>query len=422
MDIKYRMEEVNTLMCKACQDFLLLIIKENWQEKLFKTAKNELSRKASGQKNNADKYKEALEKMKDLDNISDFDVKDMDITIINAIVCYGAYSDIVPNVERSTKDALRVLTKDKNNNSHSGKNESKDELYRRSFKFLEDLRSFIQTVENDEINTIDEPARTAYRRKYISRIKTLQETLDKERIDSKQRQLEIERDINSIITSKDPVLAWVEIYTPFFLDWTKNRNDDEYISFLTKAADAGIFPAHEEAASYYYRIAKDYDLAERHLSCVFNYYVKTGEKYDPSYFLMLAEIYLNKLSTNAGDATAIINKLKNDGYTIETTADGTRYVLLTNNENSKKTIDKPQESNAQKVNSSKKNGLYIGGVSGNTKMRLGRIHKKKDNIIPEAASLWKEGLTTRSVSRNSKKRLGRIHKKNDTSKNNGLSQ
>ena len=55
-------------------------------------------------------------------------------------------------------------------------------------------------------------------------------------------------------------------------------------------------------------------------------------------------------------------------------------------------------------------------------MRLGRIHKKKDNIIPEAASLWKEGLTTRSVSRNSKKRLGRIHKKNDTSKNNGLSQ
>ena len=412
------MEDINTLICKACQDFLSLIIKQNWQEKLFNTAKSEISKKSAGKKNNAEKYEEAYEKMKDLNAVTDYSISDMDVTIINAIVKYGVVSDIVPRVERGTKNALSTIAKDKNKTSHSGKNEDSITLYRRAFNFLEHLRLFVQTVEKFERTNITDEDRTSYRKKYIPQIDNLLETLDEERIESIQQKKKREKDIKLILESAVPNHTWLEVLETYMSEWRLHKDDTQYVAFVTEAAAAGIAQAYFSAVDYYYLIAKDYDMAEKYLSYL--YQTKKYKENNRQYMLWLANIYLNNWSKQTGDDEAIINTLISEGYSIEKTTDGKEYILCIETKRKNSTAKStPKSVNSTANNTTvRKNDLTVGAISDYKKMRLGRVHSKNPDSSSTKEQSPKNSPTIGEVSGSKQMRLGRVHKKKTASSSN----
>lgn len=417
MNIKYRMEDINTLICKACQDFLSLIIRPDWQEKLFNTAKSEIAKKAAGKKNNAEKFIEAYEIMKDLNVVTDYSVTNMDVTIINAIVNNGVDSGIVPLVERSTKNALSTLVKDKNTASHSGKNEDSITLYRRGFIFLEHLRIFVQTVEKYECVNIKEGDRTSYRKRYIPEIENLLKTLDEERIELIQQKSKREKDIKLVLESETPNRTWVEVLETYMLDWRLHKDDTEYVAFVTEAAAAGIVQAYVSAVDYYYLIAKDYDMAEKYLSYL--YQTKKYKENNRQYMLWLANIYLNNWSKQTGDDEAIINTLISEGYSIEKSADGKEYILCIETKQKSSTAKSTQKSvNSTTNNTVRKKDLTVGTISDSKKIRLGRVHSKNPDSSSTKEPSKKASPAIGKVSASKQMRLGRVHKKKTASSSN----
>lgn len=190
LEMKYRMVDVDTLICVACQEFLSLIIAtDKWQEKLFQKAK-ECSRKkptadkddSEDKSNNYDKYNKythVYETMKDLVDLSQFNVINLDLTLINEIV--WNCPELIRETNIKTKSRLSDLLNDRNENCHSDKHETPEELYNRGINHLNDLKRFVQEVEKRETESIpDDNDREAYRKKYINLIKALKKTLNEE--------------------------------------------------------------------------------------------------------------------------------------------------------------------------------------------------------------------------------------------------
>lgn len=173
LEIKYRMVDVDTLICVACQEFLSLIIKsDNWQEELYKIADKDKNVKYN-------KYVNVYEAMKDMEPISLFNVTYLDLTIINEII--WNCPELVRDIKYRTKEKFSLLLADRNIACHSHKHETPEELYNRGIEFLGHLKSFVQEVEKSEVDSIqDDNIRKEYRRKYVSLIKELRKVLNEE--------------------------------------------------------------------------------------------------------------------------------------------------------------------------------------------------------------------------------------------------
>lgn len=207
LEIKYRLVDVDTLICVACQEFLSLIITtDKWQEKLFKIAKESTKRKpASNKKESSDtnestdkdekyekydkynKYVNIYESMKDLENVSQFSVEYLDLTMINEIVwnrpelIAGKDKDKDIDINIKTKSRLLDLLNDRNETCHSHKHETPEELYARGISYLDHLKKFVKEVEKRETKLIpDDSIRETYRKKYVYLIRSLQKTMYEE--------------------------------------------------------------------------------------------------------------------------------------------------------------------------------------------------------------------------------------------------
>ena len=194
LEIKYRLVDVDTLICVACQEFLSLIITtDKWQEKLFKIAKESTKRKPTSNKKESsntnestdknekydkyNKYVNVYENMKDLDDITQFSVAYLDLTMINEIV-WNCPKLVPETIDSSTKRRLSDLLNDRNETCHSHKHETSEELYARGISYLDHLKKFVQEVEKKETETIpDDTIRRTYRKKYVDLIRTLRKTM-----------------------------------------------------------------------------------------------------------------------------------------------------------------------------------------------------------------------------------------------------
>ena len=124
MDVRNRMADVVKLRCNACQDFLRMILKEGWQQKLYDKAHYEVSNNTRYK----DKYIATYEHMRDSENaIANFSVDDMDVTLITELVVTHFVG--IESVERATCNALKELRDNRNLTNHSNENEDADELY-----------------------------------------------------------------------------------------------------------------------------------------------------------------------------------------------------------------------------------------------------------------------------------------------------
>lgn len=264
MKMRNRMPDVAKLRCNACQEFLKMVIKPNWQQRLYDIAKEAIEHNRY-----ADNYRPAYEKMRDI-GIENYSIDEMDITFITQVVCFC--SSIV-SVQKQTKDALTKLRDDRNLTNHSNENEEDEELYLRGLLSLCNLRSFVKAVDKFEIN-IDDADRLNYRNKYIPQIEELMDILDEERIALIQRTKDITKDINRLLSCSDDetrLRMWCDI-SKLYMDreWKLDKNPERYNEFIVMASDAGIPEAHINAAIYFLNIKKDYVEMERRLQMMFD--------------------------------------------------------------------------------------------------------------------------------------------------------
>ena len=260
MDVRNRMADVVKLRCNACQDFLKMIIADNWQQFVYNKAKREVETNGRYK----DKYISAYEKMREI-GISNYSIDDMDVTFISEVV-HGCRT-IAPTDDR-TRKSIEKLIEDRNLTNHSNENEEPEELYLRGLLALCNLKNFIRTIDKCETN-IDDEERIKYRNTYAKLIEELKDTLDEERISLIQKRKDIAKDIKRLLDctgEKQRLSVWCEL-EKMYMDryWKLEKDYDRFNEFMVTASDAGIREAHNGAVDYFFLIKKDYEEGERRL-------------------------------------------------------------------------------------------------------------------------------------------------------------
>ena len=249
MDVRNRMADVIKLRCNVCQDFLKLIIDDNWQQFIYEKAEKEID--SNGRYK--DKYISAYEKMREI-GIDNYSIDNMDVTFISEIV-HGC-KEIAPTDDRTRKN-IKQLVEDRNLINHSNENEEPEELYLQGLLALCNLKNFIKAVDKFEIN-IQDNVRIEYRRKYVKLIDDLKDILDEERILLIQKRKNILKDVQRILDCTDEkqrLSTWWKLERLYMDKYWKLENDcDTYFEFTIAASDAGIREAHSGAVNYFFII------------------------------------------------------------------------------------------------------------------------------------------------------------------------
>ncbi len=312
MDIRNRMDDVVTLRTHALQDFLRLILDENWRNYINRRVKDEVENNGSHKSN----YISAYEKIRDI-GLANYDVEDMDVSFIYVVINFcPAIAKTMPK----TREALRKLTEDRNATGHSSANESKEELYRRGLFDLNNLQDFIKTVDTVEIR-IDESDRLAYRQKYIKEIDKLMELLDNERIELIQRKNDLNKDIQRILSSDNPFIAWHETMGLYMERFLKQEKDyEKYAEFIIAASDAGIAQAHD-LAIHWFIVKNNYPEAERRVKILFDTFKELSPYEAKSIIDILNTILLRKKSISE-EMKQLVEQIRKQGYSVEVTETG----------------------------------------------------------------------------------------------------
>lgn len=307
MDIRNRMNDITTLRCHVCQDFLRLVLLPGWKDKLYKKAQ-----KAVENNFYRDNYIESYNKMRSM-GLEAYNVDCMDVSFISVIVLFC--SDIAP-VQKSVRDAIKKLSGDRNAAGHSSENESTEELYRRAILAVSDIISFIQTVDLSE-STIPDIDRLSFRNKWMKEAESLQNLLDCERIEYVQIQKEVVQDIKVIKSSENALATWCNVYAKYIKYYF---NTKRYIQFVVAASDAGIAFAHAYAASYFaYERNFDEFFRRINLLCSPTIHLTKGEV---SGILNELNHYLWLGNKETSQFKSIIDYLSKSGFDIHQNEDG----------------------------------------------------------------------------------------------------
>lgn len=250
VNIRNRMNDVEKLRCNACQDFLKMIIIKNWQNELYTLASSNKDEMV---------YRAVYQKMR-ASGIEQYSVDDMDVTTIFEIV--KGCSIIKQRVDNRTFTALRNVKEDRNTTGHSSKNEPDADLYLDALISLKNLKAFIETVDSSEL-TIDDSERKAFLQKYTRSINELQSLIDDERIEIIKRERDIDKSVQSILDSEDPLKQWVQV-CDYYNKRSRLEEDGRELmnEFFIRASDAGIKNAHILAANIFLTIKNKHNIGE----------------------------------------------------------------------------------------------------------------------------------------------------------------
>lgn len=316
MDVRNRMADVIKLRCNVCQDFLKLIIADNWQQFIYEKAKKEIDNNGRYK----DKYISAYEKMREI-GIDNYSIDSMDVTFISEIV-HGC-KEIAPTNDR-TRKSIEQLVEDRNLMNHSNENEEPEELYLQSLLALCNLKNFIKAVDKFETN-IEDNVRIEYRRKYMKLIDDLKDTLDEERILLIQKRKDILKDVQRILDCTDEkqrLSKWCELDRLYMDRYWKLENDrDRYMEFIISASDAGIREAHSGAVNYFFIIKKDYEEGERRLFMLYESY-KSLPIYESKSIIDTINGYLMKGNKLTHGMEKLIKLVIEQGYSVEKNDEG----------------------------------------------------------------------------------------------------
>lgn len=308
MDVRNRIASVVKLRCNACQDFLKMIIKEGWQEKIYNKAKNEVTNKTRYMNTYIAEY----EKMRDK-GYENYTIDDMDVSFIYTIVKFN--QGLIENVDDYTLNMFSIVKEDRNGTDHSSENEEAEELYLRALLSLVDLKNLVRSIDKN-VKSISDEERLAYRQKYVNEIEKMKALLDDERIELIQRDKSIIKDIDRILFSENPLNAWCEVYGLYMnRDWKLEKNPEGLFKFVVKASDAGIPYAHSYAANYFFNIKKDYVEGEKRLLMLLESPIGS-EAYECKSVVDYINGYLSGGNQITDGMLELIEKVKSKGYAI----------------------------------------------------------------------------------------------------------
>lgn len=303
MDIRNRMADVVALRTHALQDFLRMVLKDNWKECVYSKIKAELNGPYHAN------YIAAYEKIRDI-GIDNYSVDDMDVSFIMVVIKYcGATEPIKTKINH----ALLKLNDDRKEISHSNENEDAEELYLMALLDLINLRSFVNAVDMDETN-IDDAARLSYRQKYVREIEDLKCLIDEERIELVQKRKSIDRDIERILASKNRIAEWERIHELYLHRATLEKKWDDYTHFMLAASDAGISEAHLNAADCLI-IRGEHQEAEKRITVLSNRFIDIPKDIAKQIVMRINNI-LQEAGCISDDLKLLIQRLQNQGYPI----------------------------------------------------------------------------------------------------------
>ncbi len=319
MEIRNRMSDVVKLRCNACQDFLKMILIDNWQEELYRVAQDRVEKGPC-----KDKYRDAYNKMRDI-GYSQYSAEMMDVSFIHQIVQDKNHKAYIKSINEKTLKALTIVKNDRNLKDHSNENEEASELYLRGLLALCNLEFFVKTVDQFE-KSIDDDCRLSFRQKYMHEIKTLMECIDDERIVLIQRKKSINRDIQDAIKKNKWKDLW-HLYGERYR-YEKNREGREtYNEFMIASSDAGVTDAHIPAADAFIELKDDEEATRR----IFMFYNASDKMSFIKAHIIVSTI--NACFNLHGKITSgmkqLLDKVRGQGYPVKEDENGYRLISST---------------------------------------------------------------------------------------------
>lgn len=319
MNIRNRKADVAKLRCNVCQDFLKLVMKEGWQQILYKKAEGEIKKEIAKKPNYAINYRGAYEKMRDV-GIDNYKFEDMDITIMNQIINY--MPELV-SIHNNIKKIFIDILDDRKIYSHSHENESDEELFLQELLALYHLKYYVKSL--DDI-TIDIPDRIKleYRQKYVNAITELIDKLDEERIELVQIYKDMDKDIQLVLNCEDEKERhnkWCSVWEKQFkacYGSIGHHDISRHFDFFKRASDAGIKEAYLDTL-YFYVSKKDFENLEQNIILIY-------KTYEPTKIAYKVIDSINEFVKNQVELTDnlknIINELKQKGCKITQNKEG----------------------------------------------------------------------------------------------------
>lgn len=286
MKIRNRISDIKDLQTRVLQEYFRLQLSLNY---VGNTWKEEFNKEIERGKNNekyASQYVGCHEILlqKGLDK---FSVKDMDTTIITAVLKWGVFSNFINgNMRRH----LFNLQSDRNYESHLNGNETEHELMGWAKAALYNVKEFVKAVRKAPNVSLENFRK--YYMEFDEEIENISECIIsdyKESILEEAIDEEMNNNIDDILRDEDPHKRYNQIYG----NYLRFSNMERTNKFLKKAAEEAIIWSMPELAerhcSGYGSIRKDYNLAAY-------YFEEAFDILTPQQKLMLASIYLNELT------------------------------------------------------------------------------------------------------------------------------
>ena len=319
MSIRNEIDAIVELKSHICQDFLQMILCDNWQERLYNKAKSMIETSDSQKKNYVSAYNLMCEK-----GYTNYTVKDMDVSFIVVIVQFCSKCSIVHSIQRSTLSSLIALRDDRNIKCHSSDNEPIEVLFDNCHVSLRLLKTFIERVNENE-TFINDTTRLSYIKKYYDKIESLQKHIDKKYLSLVQWQIDVESDIQSIKSSDNQLATWTTINRKYLdLYHTIDQYKEKYYPFVIAASNAGIIYAHLLTANYYISINSNPSEAEYRMLQFYKAY-KDLPQYEAKELVDCIHVYQLNNNSITPQIEQILEGIRSQGYSIGLTEDGIYY-------------------------------------------------------------------------------------------------
>ncbi|MEI7847235.1 MAG: hypothetical protein WCK35_15655 [Chloroflexota bacterium] len=318
MKIRNRIADIKTLQAHILQDYFRMALAANSIDNWKSMFRDEVQK---GVKSDFSRYVGAWEKIK-LKGMDHYSVDDMDLTIIAAILKGPKDGPFGCCKFNKINQYLDYLQEDRNFDAHTTGNETDPELLQWAYGSLHAISRFISAVAKARECKVSDDERNSYARKYQAEINTLRLQFEndyKEAFRAEEIEQSINRDIERIKISKDPLCTYVEIEGQY-INKRDNEGNRDFIlhnRFMQTAADAGIVWACSWIGDVYFEgLMTDVDYIK-----AAEYYEKGFSQLIPPQKLKLASIYLNDLCNSS--------HTKEEGMTIIKSCESPQWEIVT---------------------------------------------------------------------------------------------
>lgn len=297
MKIRNRMSNIKALQTHALQDYFEMEISAHncmWRDELVQVLNNKTAYRQN--------YSCALEKMCADPTLNNYSIKDMDTTLMAALLLHD--KPFCTYLNDRIKSCLNLLLNDKNFDSHLNENEDEVDLFHWAEGYLQVIKEFVKAVSVK--NKLDASIRQKYKTKYFYEIDAMYDEIEED-WEELYKFKALKDEIKKIAKSK----RRHEDYHNIFFKLLRENDYDTLRWFIINSAEMGIPEGINDAGDMYFEgdfgVKKNYSYAADYFAQVtedLNYHDKI------KWANLIINGYCNNYSTE--DGFDILNTMKKD--------------------------------------------------------------------------------------------------------------